>query len=96
MRYRFAQKPDVAAAGCLGAGDRCQQGGLSGAVGTEDRNDLAFRDAQRNTVQGDDLPIGGDDVRDLEYQLLAPPRYADRTRWSLWIWIGVPMASVLP
>ena len=44
-------------------GDRLQDGGLAGAVGAEQRHDLAAADRQADPAQGDDaLVVGGLDV----------------------------------
>ncbi len=53
--FGFAQvmsvKEDAAGGSLLQAGDGAQRGGFAGAVGTDQRDDLAAVDGQRNAVQ---------------------------------------------
>ena len=66
---RMRMSPEV---GCSKPGDHAHQGGLAAAGGSEDREELAGRDAERHVVDGrvaaealgdvDDVEIGGEMV----------------------------------
>src|SRR2546425_4558477 len=49
------------------AEDRAQRGGLAGAVGADQRDDLAALDGQRQPAQGPDAAVVGVDVGELEH-----------------------------
>ncbi|MOA14608.1 hypothetical protein D3C78_1347190 [compost metagenome] len=51
------------------AHDRRQHGGLAGAVGADDGNDLPFADAQAGVAQRLDLAVGNAEGLDLQQRL---------------------------
>ena len=50
------QDADRAAIGLAQAGDRLDRGGLAGAIGAEDAEDLALLDGERHGIHGGGLP----------------------------------------
>src|SRR5438445_9095801 len=79
------------------ARDGAQRGGLAGAVGPDQGDDLALLDLDRHAAQGLDAPVEGVDAFQLEQWHQADfPRYASITRASLRTSSGLPSAIFSP
>src|SRR6266576_1278305 len=79
------------------ARDGAQRGGLAGAVGPDEGDDLALLDLDRHPAQGLDAPVEGVDAFQLEQGHQADlPRYASITRTSLRTSSGGPSAIFSP
>ncbi|MCR6628699.1 MAG: hypothetical protein NVV74_00805 [Magnetospirillum sp.] len=48
------------------AGERAQEGGLAGAIGTDDGDDLTLLDLHVDAEQGLEIPVMGDDLTGAE------------------------------
>ena len=57
---------DAAGAGARAAEDGHHQGGLAGAVGPDQRHDLARADLDADAMQHRELAVAGGDILDLE------------------------------
>src|SRR6185295_9986880 len=76
-------------------GDRAQRGGLAGAVGADQRDDLALLDGERHAAQRVDAAVADLEVADLQHHdtpsspvgaasaASGAPRYASITAGSL-------------
>jgi hypothetical protein len=73
-RDRLAVEQDFAGRGLCKARDRPQRGRFAGAVGPQQRDDLALVDRYRYAAQGFDLAIEHDQVVDLEQRHYSVPR----------------------
>src|SRR6266705_3873972 len=54
-------------------GERAQGRGLPGAVGADDRDDLALLDRDRDAVDGGDVPVVDAEVGQLKHPAPPPP-----------------------
>src|SRR5229473_1767937 len=61
-----ALEPHVALARREDTGEQVDQGGLAGAVGTDDRDELAFADGKADPVEGDEGPVALPEIVRLE------------------------------
>src|SRR5262249_34122967 len=110
LRDVFALEQDAAIDRPWPAEDGHHQRGLAGAIGTDQRNDLALCDIEAHTVQDGNVAVPGGDVADLEQgrahkptscsilttSFSGTPRYAPMTRGSLRTSSAVPSAMFLP
>jgi len=70
----LAEQPDLAGVGGDQPEDHVQGGGLAGAVGTEQADDLARADPEADAVHGGDRPEALGDVADVEDRHTADSR----------------------
>src|SRR5262249_4053830 len=77
-------EPDRAGRGAIQAHDRAQQGRLAGAVGTDDRVQLAARDAQRHVVECLELTVIHVQPIDLEQRAAHPTGTWAASSGSAW------------
>ena len=76
----LALEADGAGARAQEARDGVQERGLAGAVGAEQRHDLAGPDRERHAGQDPDVAVGGVEVADLKHASGSPARCRDRRR----------------
>src|SRR5450759_409680 len=76
--------------------NRSERGCLAGAVGAEQRDDLAFCDAKRDSVQDLGRSITGAHICQLEHLHYESPRYASITAGFPCTSAGVPSAIFRP
>src|SRR5262249_61327606 len=62
------------------ARDRLQCRALAGAIGSDQRDDLAATHVERNTMQADDVVVSGDHAVKLEHPR-SPRNGRDRLQW---------------
>ena len=102
---RDAEQLDVAGEDRIDRRHAQQRRRLTGAVGTEESDDLARIDVQVEVAHDGDTAVSGRQPGDGEQSLVvhdgpsgmfSVPRYDSMTRWSLVISRGVPSAIMTP
>src|SRR5262245_57623616 len=81
----LAEKADATGRGREQAGDRLQGGGLAGAIGADQGDELALLGFQRELTDGLHLAVAADEPLDAEHALTSVPDRLQDGATSAWL-----------